>query len=73
MKRKQRNKSRKSNNRFKKLKLKKEKRKEKEKGKKRKTPQNCKNPTQRQRFMATIKNVSEEENKQTNKQKTSET
>ena len=45
---KQRNKCRK-NNSFKKLKLKKEKR------KKRKTPQNCKSPMQRQRFIIAIK------------------
>ena len=35
--------------------------KKKEKGekKKRKTPQNCKSPTQRQRFITTIKSVTE--------------
>ena len=33
--------------------------KERKKGKKRKTPQNCKNPTQRQRFITTIKSVTE--------------
>ena len=45
------------NNKLKKLKLKKEK-------KKRKTPQNCKSPMQRQRFMITIKkNVTEEKEK----------
>ena len=45
--------------------MKKRKEKEKEwkkkekKGGKRKTPQNCKNPTQRQRFITTIKSVTE--------------
>ena len=55
-KRKQRNKCRK-NNRFKKLNFKKE--------KKRKTPQNCKSPTYRQRFLTTIKNVTEKKNLKT--------
>ena len=32
-----------------------------EKKKEEKTPQNCKSPTSRQRFMTTIKNVTEEE------------
>ena len=32
----------------------------KRKKKKRKTPQNCKSPMQRQRFITTIKNVTEE-------------
>ena len=32
-----------------------------EKKKKRKTPQNCKSPMQRQRFITTIKNVTEKE------------
>ena len=41
-----------------KIKIKKEKR----KFKKRKTPQNCKSPTQRQRFVTTIKNVTEKKN-----------
>ena len=41
---------------FKKLKL-------KEKKKKRKITQNCKSPTQRQRFMTTIKNMTEETKK----------
>ena len=45
----------KNNNRFKKLKIKLKKRKEK----KEETPQNCKSPVQRQRFMTTIKNVTE--------------
>ena len=49
--RKQTKEYRKTNNRFKKLKLKKR---EREK-KKRKTPQNCKSPTQRQRFITTVK------------------
>ena len=40
----------KNNNRCKKLKLKK---------KIRKTPQNCKNPIERQRFITTVKNVTE--------------
>ena len=31
--------------------------------KKRKTPQNCKRPMQRQRFITTIKNVTEEKKK----------
>ena len=31
----------------------------KKKGKKRKTPQNCKSPTQRQRFITTIKSMTE--------------
>ena len=42
------------NNKFRKLKLKK--RKER---KKRKTPQNCKSPAQSQRFITTIKNVTD--------------
>ena len=32
---------------------------ERKKGKKRKTPENCKKPMQRQRFITTIKNVTE--------------
>ena len=44
----------KNNNRFKKLNIK-----IKRKEKKRKIPQNCKCPMQRQRFMTTIKNVTE--------------
>ena len=49
----------KNNNRFKKLKIKiKKKRKKKEK-KKRKTPQNCKSTMLRQRFITTIKSVTE--------------
>ena len=44
----------KNNNSFKKLKLKK---------RKGKTPQNCKSPTYRQRFITTIKNVTEGEKK----------
>ena len=35
--------------------------------KKRKTPQNSKSPTQRQRFMTTIKNVTEEKEKKVQK------
>jgi len=35
--------------------------------KKRKTPQNSKSPTQRQRFMTTIKNVTEEKEKNVQK------
>ena len=50
----------KNNNWFKKLKIKKETRKKK---KKLKTPQNCKNPTYRQRFITTIKSVTEEKKK----------
>ena len=50
----------KNNTRFKKLKIKIEK---KRKEKKRKTLQNYKNPMQRQRFMTTIKNVTEEKEK----------
>ena len=49
----------KNNNRFKKLKIKIKKKTTK---KRRKTPQNCKSPTYRQRLMTTIKNVTEEEN-----------
>ena len=41
------------NNRFKKLKIKIKKKRERKK----KAPQNCKSPTQRQRFITTIKNV----------------
>ena len=52
----------KNSNRFKKLKVKIKKR-EKEKKKKRQTPQNCKSPTQRQRFITTIKNVTKETQK----------
>ena len=48
---------------FKKLKIKIIKRKKREeerkKGKKRKTPQNCKSPMQRQGFITTIENVTE--------------
>ena len=57
----------KNNNRFKKLKLKKEK-----SIKKGKTPQNCKSPMEWQRFMATIKNVTEgEKRKRKRKRKSS--
>ena len=52
---------------FKKLKIKRKKRKKKQeerKKEKRKTPQNCKSPTQRQRFITTIKNVTEGKKKQ---------
>ena len=49
----------KNNNRLKKLKIKKDKGRLKKKKKKRKTPQNCKSPTQKQRFII-IKNVTEE-------------
>ena len=47
-----------NNNRFKKLKIK---IKKKEKKKNRNNPQKCKSPMQRQRFLTTIKNVTEEE------------
>ena len=36
---------------------------ERKKEKERKTPQNCKSPMQRQRFITTIKNVTEEKKK----------
>ena len=47
------NKCRKNNNRFKIFKFKKLKK------KKRKTPKNCKSPMYRQRFITTVKNVTE--------------
>ena len=50
-------------NRFLKIKIKK-KRKE---NKKRKTPKSCKSPTQEQRFITTIKNVTEEKEKESSK------
>ena len=51
----------KKENRFKKMKItkKRKEKKLKKKEKKRKTPQNCKSPTQRQRFITIIKNVTE--------------
>ena len=53
-------------NRFEKLKIKIIKKRKEKKGRrkeKRKTPQNCKSPTQRQRFITAIKNVTEEKKK----------
>ena len=41
-------------------KKKKEEEEERKKGGKKETPEKCKNPTQRQRFTTTIKNVTEE-------------
>ena len=47
------------NNRFKNIKKRKEKKWKKKEKIKRKTPQNCKSPTQRQMFITKIKNVTE--------------
>ena len=60
------NKCRKNNSRFfKKLKVKIKKKREKYKKEKKimKTPQNCRSPTQRQRFITAIKNVTEKKKK----------
>ena len=57
---KQRNKCRKNNIMFKKLKIRIiKKRKEKNIRRKRKTLQNCKSPTQREKFIKTVKSVTE--------------
>ena len=58
----------KKENRFKKMKItkKRKEKKLKKKEKKRKTPQNCKSPTQRQRFITTVKNMTEGEKKSSN-------